>query len=72
MATETFTKASLNIAFDAGVDEDGDAVTTHKRFNNVKTDADNDELYDLVQALAALQEHEVASIERDNTLALSE
>ncbi|MQM40373.1 hypothetical protein KBTX_04422 [wastewater metagenome] len=71
MATATFSDSRLSIAFDAGVDGEGNAVVTHKSFNNVKTDANNDALYAIVQALAPLQQHEVSTIERDNTLILS-
>lgn len=71
MATTTKSDSRLSITFDAGVDGEGNPVTSRKSFNNVKTDASNDLLYDIVQALAPLQQHDVATIERDNTFILS-
>lgn len=70
MATATLSDSRLSIEFDAGVDGEGNAVFTHKNFNNVKTDADNDQLYNIVQALVPLQQHELSTIERDNTFIL--
>lgn len=71
MATATLSDSRLSIAFNAGVDGEGDAVVTHKSFNNVKPDADNDQLFDIVQALVPLQQYEVSTIERDKTFILS-
>lgn len=71
MATATLASSRLSVTFDAGVDGDGDPVYTRKSFNNVKPDAENDDLYDIVQALAPLQEHELSTIERDNTFILT-
>lgn len=71
MATSTLSDSRLSIEFDAGVDGEGNAVVMHKSFNNVKSDADNDQLYDIVQALVPLQQHELATVERDNTFILT-
>jgi hypothetical protein len=71
MATATHFDARLSIAFDAGVDPEGNPVSKSKSFNNVKTDATNDQLYEIVQAIAPLQQYSVISIERDNTFALT-
>lgn len=71
MATETLSDSRMSIEFDAGVDGDGNAVSTRKSFNNIKTTATHDQCYNVAQALAPLQQYDVASIERENTFVLT-
>ena len=58
---------SLKIRFDLGM-EDGQSKTKSKTFSNVKHDADAQNVYDVAEALMALQEYTVLETAKiDNT-----
>ncbi|QAS51217.1 DUF1659 domain-containing protein [Halobacillus litoralis] len=67
------TDARLQLVFDKGVDADGNMVLTRKSFNNVKIAATNEQLYEVSNALATLQERILFKVERnDQSLLLEE
>ncbi|MBY7144634.1 DUF1659 domain-containing protein [Virgibacillus sp. NKC19-3] len=56
------------ILYEGDDDLTGEPVYKYKNFNNVKTDADADQLLPIAEGLAALQESPLYSIERrDNS-----
>jgi hypothetical protein len=71
MATAVMNDTRLSVTFDAGVDLDGKPVSKRKSFNNVKSSATHDQLYNMVQALAPLQQYPVSQIERTNSFDLT-
>ena len=71
MATSTLSNSRLSLEFDAGIDGKGNTVYARKSFNNVKPQATDDQLYEIVQALVPLQQHELSMIERNNTSVIS-
>ncbi|MGP4062239.1 DUF1659 domain-containing protein [Halobacillus sp. H74] len=67
------TDARLQLVFDKGIDADGNMVLTRKSFNNVKIAATNEQLYEVSNALATLQERILFKVERnDQSLLLEE
>ena len=71
MATSTLSNSRLSLEFDAGIDGKGNTIYARKSFNNVKPQATDDQLYEIVQALVPLQQHELSMIERNNTSVIS-
>ncbi|WLD94886.1 DUF1659 domain-containing protein [Alkalihalobacillus sp. AL-G] len=71
MATAVMNDTRLSVTFDAGVDLEGKPVYKRKSFNNVKSSATHDHLYNMVQALAPLQQYPVFQIERTNSFDLT-
>lgn len=69
MAASTMMNSQLRLIFHEGNDlETGDPIFKTKNFNNVKTSATPDQLFEVAQALASLQEFSLHSIERrDNS-----
>lgn len=74
MALATMTNSQLRLIFHEGNDlETGDPIYKTKNFNNVKTNATADQLYEVAQALTSLQELSLSSVERrDNSEIMSE
>lgn len=67
------TDARLQLVFDKGIDADGNMVLTRKSFNNVKIAATDEQLYEVSNALATLQERILFKVERnDQSLLLEE
>ncbi len=62
----------LRMQFQTGVDADGDPVYRNKSLNNVKTGATDQDLYNVAQALAQLQQHPLAAVLRIDSAALEE
>ncbi|GGE51037.1 hypothetical protein GCM10011391_32280 [Pullulanibacillus camelliae] len=67
MATSQLQQSSMALMLDGGMNEKGDAVKLRKSFNNVKSEATADQLYAIATSLAALQQHDLLSIERADT-----
>lgn len=74
MALATMTNSQLRLIFHEGNDlETGDPIYKTKSFNNVKTNATADQLFEVAQALTSLQELPLSSVERrDNSEIMSE
>lgn len=54
----------LQIQFDLGIGENGRKITRTKTLSNIKSSADDQELYEVANALIGLQEYNVAAIRR--------
>ncbi|MDQ0298731.1 hypothetical protein J2S78_001139 [Salibacterium salarium] len=61
----------LTLEFDAGTDESGEKILTYKRFNNVKTDAEDTSLQSIANVLGPLQEFPMVGIKRTNEYDIS-
>jgi len=69
MAATTMMSSQLRLIFHDGDDlETGEPIFKTKNFNHVKTNATADQLFEVAQVLASLQELPLYSIERrDNS-----
>jgi hypothetical protein len=71
MATASIKDSRLRLTFNAGIDTDGNPIVKYKSFNNVKTAALTDQLYNIVTALAPLQQHELSFVERNDSYSIT-
>lgn len=62
----------LRMQFQTGVDGNGDPVYRTKSLGNVKTDATDQDIYDVAQALVQLQEHTLMAVMRVDSAVLEE
>lgn len=62
IATELESKVKLT--FNAGNDEDGNAIIKSKTFSRVKSDATDDNIYAVANGIAGLQEYPVNTIRK--------
>ena len=56
--------ARLQIQFDLGLGQNGRRITRTKTISGLKSDADDQDLYEVANALIDLQEHTVTSIRK--------
>ena len=54
----------LRLRWQTGLDGDGNPVYRSKSLSNVKTDAQDQSIFDVAQALAGLQSYALASVQR--------
>ncbi|WLR47135.1 DUF1659 domain-containing protein [Halobacillus litoralis] len=62
----------LQLVFSTGTDEDGNMVLKRKSFNNIKTNATDEQLHEVSIALYPLQQHILVDIARDDRSVLTE
>lgn len=62
----------LRMQFQTGLDGDGDPIYRTKSLSNVKTDAVDQDIYDVAQALVELQEHTLMAVLRVDSAVLEE
>jgi hypothetical protein len=62
----------LRLQFQTGVDAGGDPVYRNKNLNNVKPQALEQDLYNVAQALAQLQQHPLVAVLRIDSARLEE
>lgn len=68
MAVIDLVDSSLQLAFSEGIDsESGEPILTYKRFNQVKTEATHEQLYNVATAFAELQELALYQVTRRDT-----
>jgi hypothetical protein len=73
MAVEAVPLASVLIArFVTGVDDEGNPILRARRWSNIKPAATDQNVYDAALALAGLQMHTLAAVERQLTSELIE
>jgi len=73
MAVESIATGSvLRMQMQTGVDGNGDPVFRSKSLNNIKPEAADQDLFDVAQALAGLQEHTLAGVLRVDNARLEE
>ncbi|AGL00261.1 DUF1659 domain-containing protein [Desulfoscipio gibsoniae] len=62
----------LRMQFQTGLDGDGDPIYRTKSLSNVKTDALDQDIFDVAQALVQLQEHTLMAVLRVDSAVLEE
>jgi hypothetical protein len=67
MAMATLIESKLRLVFETGIDEQGHPVYKTKTFNNVKKEATTDQLFQAAQALSALSNDPLNTIERNDS-----
>lgn len=72
MAVAHLVSSTLRLVFIDGMDEDEQPIYKNKSFRNVKTDADEDQLYAVSQAFVGLQERDLNKIERTDSSDIQE
>lgn len=73
MAVNTVAQDSkFKIQLDAGVDEKGKPIIKSKTFSNVKSTATNDDVYDVANSLAELQELSLISVRRIDEIEITQ
>jgi len=65
-------ETTLRIQVQTGVDTNGDPIYRNKNMRNVKTDAVDQDLFDVAQSLANLQNYTLTSIQRIDNARLEE
>ncbi|MFS0751227.1 DUF1659 domain-containing protein [Oceanobacillus sp. 1P07AA] len=65
MAVVDLIDSMLQLTFSEGVDaESGEPILTYKRFNQVKVEANHEQLYNVATAFAGLQEYTLYQVSR--------
>lgn len=67
MASQAIQDSQLRLKFDAGLDGEGKTIYKNKNYNNVKTSATADQLYDVANAIADLTSRPLVDINRNDT-----
>ncbi|BBN98116.1 MULTISPECIES: DUF1659 domain-containing protein [Sporolactobacillus] len=67
MATSKIIASVFVMNLNGGLDDQGKPVTLSKSFRNIKAEAAPDSLLTIAQKLAPLQQHELISVERNDT-----
>ncbi|HHY73429.1 MAG TPA: DUF1659 domain-containing protein [Bacillus bacterium] len=67
MATEVMNESKLRIEYNQGVDLEGKAIYKIKSYNNLKTTATPDDIQTVSLAIAGLQQHTLANVERNSS-----
>ncbi|WP_226578193.1 DUF1659 domain-containing protein [Halobacillus litoralis] len=62
----------LQLVLSEGQDAEGNILYKRKTFNNVKTNATDEQLHSVAQALAVLQQHMLMDIARDDRSVITE
>ncbi|TYO92295.1 DUF1659 domain-containing protein [Desulfallas thermosapovorans] len=63
---------ALRMQFQTGVDGDGDPIYRTKSLSNVKTEAQDQDIFDVAQALVQLQEYPLVAVQRVDSAILEE
>lgn len=63
---------ALRMQFQTGVDDDGDPIYRTKSLNDVKADALDQDIFDVAQTLAGLQEYPLLAVQRVDSAVLEE
>lgn len=56
--------ARLQLQLDFGQNEDGRRITRTRTYSNINSDASDQDIYDVAQALAGLQSHGVIAVRK--------
>ena len=66
--TEIKNPSSLRVKFDCGLNDNGKTIVKSRTYSNLKHDAKALDVYNVADALASLQQHDVLEIAKiDNT-----
>ena len=69
---ETKNPSSLKIKFDCGLGENGKTITRTRTYSSVKPTAAALDVYNVADALASLQKHDVLDVAKQDSTSLSE
>jgi len=72
MAVTSIKESRLRLTFEVGTDEFGEPIHRVKTYNNVKTDAQADQLYAVAQAIASLSSSPLFLVERNDMTEITE
>lgn len=64
--------SSIKVKFDHGTNLNGDRIVKTKTFSSIKSDALNEDIMAVVNALAAMQQHTLTGTNRVDNSSLSE
>lgn len=68
----TSNASTIKIKFDHGTDLNGDRVIKTKTYSSVKSNASNENIMTVVNAISSLQEHTLSGTNRVDNYSLSE
>ena len=66
MASSQVVNTNIRLLFEVGQDPSGEPIFKARNYNNVKTSATNDQIYQAAQAIASLTNYPLFTIERVN------
>lgn len=69
---KTPTNSVLRIQLQTGVNAEGDPIYRNRSFNNIKANALDQDLFDVADVLAGLQQHTLVAIMRVDNAQLAE
>lgn len=55
---------SLRLTFDVGLDGEGEPILVNRSYRNVKTDAQDQDIFDVSQIMGELQEHTLSTVRK--------
>jgi hypothetical protein len=66
MAQATLIDSNLRLVFEVGVDEKGEPIFKNKMYSNLKHEATTDQIFQAAQALGALSQAPLNTVERSD------
>ncbi|WP_147534252.1 DUF1659 domain-containing protein [Bacillus marasmi] len=67
MAQEMLKSTQLRLIFETGLNDKGEPIFKTKSFNNVKKEAEAEQIYQVAQAISTLCTHPLVTVERNNS-----
>lgn len=55
---------SLRLTFEAGLDGDGEPILVNRSYRNIKTDTEDQDIFDVSQIMVGLQEHSLSTVRK--------
>ena len=63
--------SSIKLSLDCGIDEKGKTIVRSKSFNNLKFDALDDDIYEIVESIMSLQDFKLLQVNKIDNATLS-
>ncbi len=63
--------SSIKLSLDCGLDDKGKTIVRSKSFNNLKSDAIDDDIYEVVESVMGLQDFTLLKVNRIDNSTLS-
>jgi hypothetical protein len=63
--------SSIKLSLDCGIDEKGKTIVRSKSFNNLKFDALDDDIYEIVESIMSLQDFNLLQVNKIDNATLS-